>query len=112
MTAEVLFSLLGSAFFWFARARWGALPQRVSEAGMIGGIVLALWVLLAPPEMKPPAATILFAFAGILCFGAATHFYFKKPAEAQQGGKMTDDKSQRSPPPGAKGNFNLGPGTA
>lgn len=83
MTPEFWGGIAGSAIFWFARYRFATIPHRISEAGIIAGLLVAGWVYLPPPDMKPPASSLLCLFAGVLFLGASLHFYLNRSAVAQ-----------------------------
>ena len=104
MNAEVAAGLAMTAFFAFFRYRFGTVPHRVSEAGMVGGFLVASWIYWMPSDMKPPLASLAFFFAGCLCFGAAVHFYVSRPAVAQEPARarveiaqITDKPTQSAP---------------
>ncbi len=77
----IVFGVGTGVISWFSRARFNAVPHRLSEAGIVAGILVVV-AALVPIDMRPSLLSLAFAAAGCLCFGAAIHFYTARPVAA------------------------------
>jgi hypothetical protein len=76
MNGWALIGLGLSVIFGFARWRFPAVPTKIANAGIIGGIILLFLGILMPNYQLSPAAILLF-LVGCLCFGGAAHIVFR-----------------------------------
>jgi hypothetical protein len=87
MDSQFVSGLGLSGISFFGRYAVAGIPKPIAWAGVIAGATMMLF-----SGTKPPASSIIFAVIGILCLGAAIHFYLARDIDGGVSTGGTDDQ--------------------
>src|SRR4051812_18139153 len=105
MDRQILVGLSVSIISYFMRYAVKDMSKSLAFAGVVVGIAVMFSSELVPSRLRPPLSVTLWAIAGIVCFGFASHLYAMHlstaPVEGSSSGTTRKDDlvAQNTMPP-------------